>query len=81
MVSRYRETDPEQDAELKSENAERMIPIHSALHKGGFFRYLDGLPMNGPLFPGLKPDRFGRRGGNGSKRVQAMGEEQSRHHR
>ncbi len=66
----YRETDPEQDPELKSENAERMIPIHSALREEGFFRYLAGLAKNGPLFPGLKPDRFGRRGGNGSKRVQ-----------
>jgi integrase len=66
----YRETDPEQDPELKSENAERMIPIHSALREEGFFHYLHGLPKNGPLFPDLKPDRFGRRGGNGSKRVQ-----------
>jgi len=65
-----RETDPDQDPKLKSENAERMLPIHSALRDEGFFCYLNGLPKNGPLFPGLKPDRFGRRGGNGSKRVQ-----------
>jgi integrase len=66
----YRETDPQQDPELKSGNAERKLPIHPALYEEGFCRYLDGLPKDGPLFRELKPDRFGRRGGNGSKRIQ-----------
>lgn len=56
----HRATDPEQEPELKSENAERKLPISSALWAEGFFRYLEGLPKDGPLFPGLKPDRFGR---------------------
>ena len=67
----YRETDPNQDPELKSENAERKLPIHPALWRGeNFAAYVAGLGKDTPLFPGLKPDRFGRRGGNGSKRVQ-----------
>ncbi|MGC2415661.1 MAG: DUF6538 domain-containing protein [Stellaceae bacterium] len=66
----YREMDPDQDAEIKTENAERKVPIPPALWRDeGFVDYVVGLPKNGPLFPGLKPDMFGRRGGNGSKRV------------
>lgn len=65
-----REDDPDQDPELKSENAERKLPIHPALWRDeGFAEYVAGLPKDGPLFPRLKPDMFGRRGGNGSKRV------------
>jgi integrase len=65
-----REDDPDQDPELKSDNAERKIPLHPALRSEGFFDYVDRLPKGGALFPNLTPDRFGRRGGNGSKRVQ-----------
>lgn len=65
-----RQDDPEQNPELKSDNAERKIPLHPALVPEGFFAYVGSLPKDGPLFPNLKPDRFGRRGGNGSKRVQ-----------
>jgi integrase len=66
-----REDDPEQAPELKSENAERKLPIPSALwHDEKFSIYVQELPQNGPLFPRLTPDMFGRRGGNGSKRVQ-----------
>jgi integrase len=67
----YREVDPDQVAEIKSDNAERKLPIPPAVWRDeGFADYIAGLPENGPLFPHLKPDRFGRRGGNGSKRVQ-----------
>lgn len=58
-----------EDAAIKSENAERTVPIHTAVIAEGFLDYVAGLPKEGPLFPDLKPDRFGRRGGNGSKRV------------
>lgn len=35
----------------------------------GFLRYVGGLPKDGSLFPNLTPDRYGRRGGSGSKRL------------
>jgi len=57
------------DAELKNENAERTLPLHPALIAEGFLDYVAGLPKNGALFAGIKPDMFCRRGGNGSKRV------------
>lgn len=66
----HRDNDPQQSPELKSDNAERKIPLHPALLDEGFLGYVNGLPRDGPLFPTLKPDMFGRRGGNGSKRVQ-----------
>jgi len=64
-----RENDPDQEAEIKSENAERIVPLHAALIAENFLDYVAKLPKNGPLFPDLKPDRFGRRGGNGQKRI------------
>jgi hypothetical protein len=51
LAAAFWQTDPEQNPELTTEIAERMIPIHSALREEGFFRYLDGLPKDGPLFP------------------------------
>jgi hypothetical protein len=70
----YRETDPNQDPEIKSENAERKLPIHPALWRDeNFAGYIAALEKDSPLFSALKPDRFGRRGGNGSKRVQRWG--------
>jgi len=47
----------------------RSIPLHPALLAEGFLNYVDSLPRGGPLFPDLTPDRFGRRGGNGSKTI------------
>jgi len=67
----YRDTDPNQAPEIKSENAERKLPIHRALWQGeNFAGYVAGLGKDSPLFAALKADSFGRRGGNGSKRVQ-----------
>ena len=51
------------------ERSERIIPLHSALVAEGFLEYVKTLPKDGPLFPKIKPDRFGRRGGNGSKTI------------
>jgi integrase len=59
----------DENAEIKTENAERMAPLPAGLIEEGFLEYVDGLPKGGPLFPDLKPDMFGRRGGNGSKRL------------
>jgi hypothetical protein len=43
------------------------VPLHDALIREGFLSYIDALPKNGPLFPDLTPDRFGKRGGNLTK--------------
>jgi len=56
-------------ASLKNEGAERTVPLHSAIIDEGFLDYVASLPKNGPLFPNVTPDRFGRRGGNGSKTI------------
>jgi integrase len=51
---------------LKNVNSERTIPIHSALIAGGFLKLVEARGA-GPLFPSLRPDTFGKRGGNGTK--------------
>ena len=56
-------------ASLKNATSERTVPLHSALVAEGFLDYQASLPMNGPLFPNITPDRFGRRGGNGTKTI------------
>ncbi len=61
--------DEEQNAEIKTENSERTVPIHPSVIDERFLEYVEKLPKGGPLFPKLTPDMFGRRGGNGSKRV------------
>lgn len=57
--------DPEAGS-LKSASAERTVPLHSALLTVGFLDFVRGVGA-GPLFPDLPPDKFGRRGGNGTK--------------
>jgi hypothetical protein len=57
------------DGSLKNLGSERKVPLHPAVIEEGFLRYVDGLPKDGPLFPNLTPDRYGRRGGSGSKRL------------
>lgn len=52
---------------LKNAGSARMVPLHPALIEVGFLDYIRTLPADGPLFPDLSPDRFGRRGGNGTK--------------
>jgi integrase len=44
---------------LKTEQSERQVPLHPALIEEGFLRYVQALPAASPLFPGLRPDRFG----------------------
>lgn len=51
---------------LKNVNSERVIPIHPALIERGFIAFAAGV-KSGPLFAELTPDRFGKRGGNGTK--------------
>jgi integrase len=51
---------------LKTRSSERVIPLHPAVIEAGFLAFVSSV-RPGPLFPGLTPDRFGSRGGNGSK--------------
>jgi integrase len=51
---------------LKNRNSERAVPLHPALIESGFLAFAGGI-KSGPLFPGLPPDKFGKRGGNGTK--------------
>lgn len=51
---------------LKNANSERVVPLHPALIEEGFLDYVSMI-KSGPLFPELAPDKFGKRGGNGTK--------------
>jgi integrase len=51
---------------LKNVNSERVVPVHSALQDEGFLKFVASV-RKGPLFAELSPDRFGSRGGTGTK--------------
>lgn len=51
---------------LKNVNSERVVPVHSALVDEGFLKFAASVGK-GPLFADLGPDRFGSRGGTGTK--------------
>jgi integrase len=51
---------------LKTESSERTIPIHTAIIDAGFLEFVASIE-SGPLFVQLKPDKFGSRGGTGTK--------------
>lgn len=51
---------------LKTAGSERAVPLHPALIEAGFLLFVDTV-KSGPIFKDLTPDRFGRRGGNGTK--------------
>jgi integrase len=51
---------------LKTSGSERIIPVHPALIENGFLKYVAKI-KSGPLFAELSPDKFGNRGGNGTK--------------
>jgi integrase len=53
---------------LKTHGSERVVPLHPALIDSGFLKFVDSI-RSGPLFAGLPPNRFGSRGGNGTKVV------------
>ncbi len=53
---------------LKTLSSERAVPLHPALVESGFLTFVDSI-RSGPLFPDLPPNRFGSRGGNGTKVV------------
>jgi len=51
---------------LKTRSSERLIPLHPAVVEAGFLKFVQG-SKQGPLFPSMKPDVFGSRGGNATK--------------
>jgi integrase len=57
--------DPEAGS-LKTSGSERVIPLHPALVEAGFLKFATR-SKPGPLFADLAPDKFGKRGGNGTK--------------
>ena len=59
----------EEHKSLKNSGSVRKVPLHPALINEGFLDYVRSLSPQGPLFPDLKPDRFGRRGGTGTKNI------------
>ncbi len=59
--------DPEAGS-LKTSGSERIIPLHDALIENGFLKFVATV-KSGPLFASLSPDKFGKRGGNGTKIV------------
>jgi integrase len=59
--------DPEAGS-LKTSGSERVIPIHPALIDQGFLKFAATIKA-GPLFAALSPDKFGKRGGNGTKMI------------
>jgi len=53
---------------LKNANSERTIPLHPAVLNRGFMKFVESVG-SGPLFSELRPDRFGSRGGRGTKSI------------
>jgi integrase len=51
---------------LKTSGSERIVPVHPALIESGLLNFVARV-KSGPLFAGLSPDKFGKRGGNGTK--------------
>ena len=66
---------------LKNASSERSVPLHPWVIEQGFLEFVRGA-KSGALFPNVTPDRFGSRGGNGTKiirgRVRALGIEDPR---
>jgi integrase len=68
-VIRIDPADREKGGSVKNLASIRSVPLHPALIAEGFLTYVESLPQGAPLFPKLTPDRFGKRGGNGSKTI------------
>lgn len=55
-----------QAGSIKTAGSERAVPLHPALIEAKFLEFVRKV-KKGPLFPDLPADRFGSRGGNGTK--------------
>ena len=53
---------------LKNVSSERLVPLHPAVVQAGFLAFSSG-SKDGPLFSVLSADRFGNRGGTGTKLI------------
>jgi Domain of unknown function (DUF6538) len=58
-----------EDASIKTETSHRRVPLHKRLLAEGFLTYVRGLPKDGPLFPSLRADKFGSKGGTATKKI------------
>jgi integrase len=58
-----------EDASIKTESSRRRVPLHEQLLAERFLTYVRGLPKDGPLFPTLKADKFGSKGGTATKKI------------
>jgi integrase len=58
-----------EDATLKTRASTRIVPLHPAILAEGFLGYVNSVPRNGPLFPTLPCDAFGKRSGVATKRL------------
>ena len=47
----------------------RRVPLHPAVLAEGFLAYVKKLPKDGPLFPDAKPDKYGKRSAQVSKKL------------
>lgn len=57
------------DASIKTESSHRRVPLHKRLLAEGFLTYVRSLPDDGPLFPTLRADKFGSKGGTATKKI------------
>jgi hypothetical protein len=57
------------DASIKTASSHRRVPLHERLLAEGFLTYVRGLPDDGPLFPTLRADKFGSKGGTATKKL------------
>ena len=58
-----------EDASIKTESSHRRVPLHKQLLAEGFLTYVRDLPKDGPLFPTLRADKFGSKGGTATKKI------------
>jgi integrase len=62
VVTEEQDEGEEATRSLKTDASRRRLPIHPKLIAEGFLAYAEGLPKDGPLFPDIGLDRYGRRG-------------------
>jgi integrase len=68
------------DQRLKTKVSTRDVPLHSALLAEGFLDYVKSVG-DGPLFPQLRLDGYGRRAGSGNDRSQRLAAQRRQDHR
>jgi integrase len=64
----YLDINEDHGKKLKNPGSARKVPLHQAILREGFLKYVNSLP-EGRLFPDLKPDRFGSPGGTATKQL------------